>query len=302
MHRPHTCLEPTRSDSVAAVATPKKLAALLGKRGPHKVLRGDLAFAGQPGVVFTPAEGYNLPAVAFGHGWLLGANRYKGTLEHLASWGIVAAAPDTGRGPMPSHRGLATDLGTVLDIVTGVRLGGGDISVHPDKLGVAGHGMGAGVAVLAAAARHDVKAVAALFPAPTSPSAEDAAATLTVPGLVLGDAALTDTLNDNTNSLAQAMGEQSTFRRLEKASSDGMVEGRRLLSPLGVAKTERWTVNTTRVLLTAFMLYHLTGESKYEDLAGSGELKNTRVVDPHEPIEDQAKSSPISTVRALIGR
>ncbi|MCZ4238140.1 hypothetical protein O4H25_14975, partial [Staphylococcus equorum] len=81
----------------------------------HKVLRGDLAFAGQPGVVFTPAEGYNLPAVAFGHGWLLGTNRYKGTLEHLASWGIVAAAPDTGRGPMPSHRGLATDLGTVLD-------------------------------------------------------------------------------------------------------------------------------------------------------------------------------------------
>ncbi len=73
------------------------------------------------------------------------------TLEHLASWGIVAAAPYTETGLAPSVLNLAYDLGTALDIIAGVRLGTGDISVHPDKLGLAGHGFGASAAVFAAA-------------------------------------------------------------------------------------------------------------------------------------------------------
>ena len=77
------------------VAGTKKLFAALTRRGPHRVLRGDLAFAGLPGVVYTPESGFNLPGVAFGHEWLTAVDRYAGTLEHLASWGIVAAAPDT---------------------------------------------------------------------------------------------------------------------------------------------------------------------------------------------------------------
>ena len=35
-----------------------------------------------------------------------------------------------------------TDVGTALDIASGVRLGPGKISVHPAKLGLAGHGFG----------------------------------------------------------------------------------------------------------------------------------------------------------------
>ena len=75
----------------------------------------------------------NLAGVAFGHDWLAGADRYEGTLEHLASWGIVAAAPDTETGVAPSVLNLAFDLGTTLDIIAGVRLGPGKISVHPDE-------------------------------------------------------------------------------------------------------------------------------------------------------------------------
>ena len=125
-----------------------------------------MAIAGQPGVVFTPAEGLGLPAVAFGHGWITNVDNYRSLLEHLASWGIVVAAPSSERGPFPSHLGLATDLRTTLDICVGVRLGSGSISVHPEKLAFAGHGMGAGAAVLAAAKYPGVAAVAALFPAP----------------------------------------------------------------------------------------------------------------------------------------
>ena len=158
------------------MARTKTLFAALTRRGPHRVLRGDLAFAGLPGVVYTPEEGLGLPGIAFGHDWLTGADRYAGTLEHLASWGIVAAAPDTEKSLAPSVLNAAFDLGTTLDIVAGVRLGPGKISVHPGKLGVAGHGFGGSAAVFAAAGMAGrLKAAAAIFPAPSSPPAEEPA-------------------------------------------------------------------------------------------------------------------------------
>ena len=88
----------------------------------------------------------NLAGVAFGHDWIAGADRYRGTLEHLASWGIVAAAPATETSLAPSVLNMAFDLGTTLDIIAGVRLGPGKISVHPTKLGVVGHGFGGSAA------------------------------------------------------------------------------------------------------------------------------------------------------------
>ena len=116
-------------------------------------------------MVYTPEAGFNLPGVAFGHDWLTGVARYSGLLEHLASWGIVAAAPDTERGVAPSVLNLAFDLGTALDIAAGVRLGPGKISVHPGKLGVIGHGFGGSAAVFAAAGmKAKPQAVAALYP------------------------------------------------------------------------------------------------------------------------------------------
>src|SRR5690606_25968625 len=83
------------SDNVHVVSVSvKELLSALTRRGPHRVLRGNLGIAGQPGVVYTPESGRGLPAVAFGHSWLTGVNRYREFLEHLASWGIGAAAPD----------------------------------------------------------------------------------------------------------------------------------------------------------------------------------------------------------------
>ena len=58
------------------VAGTKKLFKALTRRGPYRVLRGDLAFAGLPGVVYTPESGLNLAGVAFGHDWVAGADGY----------------------------------------------------------------------------------------------------------------------------------------------------------------------------------------------------------------------------------
>ena len=232
------------------MARTKKLFKALKRRGPHRVLRGDLAFAGLPGIVYTPESGMNLAGVAFGHDWLAGVDRYYGTLEHLASWGIVAAAPATETGVAPSVMNLAFDLGSTLDIIAGVRLGPGKISVHPSKLGVVGHGFGGSAAVFAAAGMPaKPKAVAALFPTVTKPPAEQPAATLQVPGLVLtapGDPA---TLRSNAVELARAW-KGATLRTVDGAKAGGLIEGRRLARVIGLPGADRSTQKVVRALLT----------------------------------------------------
>lgn len=238
------------------------------------MLRGDLAFAGLPGVVCTPETGLGLPAVAFAHGWLTGPQHYLETLAHLASWGIVAAAPATQTGPLPSARELASDLNATLAICTSVRLGrDGAISVHPKRLALAGHGFGAGAAALAAADRaaagDQLAAVAALFPAIIDPPAEAVASAITAPALVLASPG-SDTLADGPAvALGQAWGAAVTTRVLPDAADEGLVEGRRWAGFIGLAGSERKTQIATRALLTGFLLHQLTGDKDYSVFADS---------------------------------
>ncbi|MEZ0362345.1 dienelactone hydrolase family protein [Mycobacterium sp. pUA109] len=266
------------------MASTKKLFAALTRRGPHRVLRGDLAFAGLPGVVYTPESGLNLPGIAFGHDWLTGVGHYARLLEHLASWGIVAAAPDTERGLAPSVLNLAFDLGTTLDIATGVRLGPGKISVHPTKLGVAGHGFGGSAAVFAAAGLPvKPKAVVAVFPTATKPPAEEPAATLRVAGLVLAAPGDPTTLRSNALELAQAW-DGAVVRTVSKAKTAGLAEGRRLTQAFGLGGSDRKTQKAVRALLTGYLLYTLAGEKTYREFADpDAPLPRTEPVDVAAP-------------------
>ncbi len=249
------------------VASTRKLVAALTRPGPHRVLRGDLAFAGLPGTVYTPESGLNLPGVAFGHDWLVGVERYWRLLEHLASWGIVAAAPNTERGPAPSVLDFSFDLRTALDIATGVRLGPGKISVHPTKLGVVGHGFGGSAAVLAAAAMTPAPAgVAAIFPSVTKPSPEQAAASLDLPGLVLAAPGDTQTLRSNAVSLSRAW-DGAVLRTVSKAKASGLPAGRPLMKALGVSGCDRRTQKSVRALLTGYLLSVLAGDKTYRVFA-----------------------------------
>ncbi|KUI16836.1 hypothetical protein AU193_21825 [Mycobacterium sp. GA-1285] len=249
------------------MASTKKLFKALTRRGPHRVLRGDLAFAGLPGVVFTPDSGFSLPGVAFGHDWLAAADRYSGTLEHLASWGIVAAAPATETGLAPSTLNFAFDLGTTLDIITGVRLGPGEISVHRNKLGVIGHGFGGSAAVFAAAGMPvKAKSVVAIFPTVTAPPAEEAAATLQAPGLVLSGPGDPMTLRSNAVELARVW-KTATLRTVNRAKPGGLIEGRRLARVVGLPGADRSTQKVVRALITGYLLHTLTGDKTYRDFA-----------------------------------
>lgn len=247
------------------------------------MLRGDLAFVGIPGLLYTPAEGFHLPGVAFGHDWLTDAYRYSGTLEHLASWGIVAAAPDTQRGPVPSVLDLAHDLSATLDVISGIRLGPGRISVAPDKRGLAGHGVGASAAVLAAHGSVTPKAVAAVFPAVTKPSAEAAAAGLKVPGLVLATPDDAKSLRTDALEVGRAWS-GSVLRVVDKAAAAELAEKRRLAGLLGLPGSNTRTQKTVRALLTGFLLHRLTGDKTYRDFADpEATLPHTRLPDPDAP-------------------
>ena len=277
------------------VARTRKLFAALTRRGPNQVLRGDLAFAGLPGTVYTPASGFNLPGVAFGHDWLTPVDHYTKTLQHLASWGIVAAAPNTERGPAPSVLNLAFDLGTTLDIITGVRLGPGKISVHPTKLGIAGHGFGGSAAVFAAAGLSGAgktapKAVAALFPSVTKPPAQQPAATLKVPGLVISSPDDPQSLRTDARDLAEAW-PGAVLHIVRKGKSAGLAEKRHFTRVLGVAGSDRRTQKAVRAMLTGYLLFHLTGDKTYKEFADPEVvLPNTEKPDPEaEPMTPEAR-------------
>jgi pimeloyl-ACP methyl ester carboxylesterase len=245
----------------------RRTALELSRPGPHAVASGDLTAAGIPGVVFTPRSGRGLPAVAFGHGWLQPAARYTELLRHLASWGVVAAAPATQRGVFVSHGQLATDLRTVLDLCVNVRLGEGGISVDPAKLALAGHGMGGGCAVLAAAAEDRCRAVMTLAVAETMPSAVAAARECAMPGLHL--AAGKDLLAPpigHAEPVARAWAGPVQLQTLPKAGHLGFTAGPHWSDLLIASSPEINTRRISRTLVTAFLLCHLTGVDDYDAL------------------------------------
>jgi dienelactone hydrolase len=245
----------------------RQLFAELSGPGPHDVLRGELALVGLPGVISTPRSGLGLPAVAFGHGWLQSSGQYRGLLRHLASWGIVAAAPATQRGPLASHRLYAADLRTALDVCVGVRLGDGEISVDPARLGLAGHSTGGGSAVLAAAEDDRIRAVATIAAAEVRPSALDAASRCAMPGLhLVGGKDLIAPGVAHGEAIATAWRGPVTLRSVPKASHLGFTEGRHWSQLLLDGKPERKSQRVARAMLTAFFLVHLAGQRKYAPL------------------------------------
>jgi dienelactone hydrolase len=255
----------TRSDAARApvVRNAKDALAQLSKPGPYQALRGDLGMVGLPGVVFAPAEGLGLPAVAFGHDWLQPAERYADLLRHLATWGIVAVAPNSHRGPLPSHAGFATDLRTALDVCAGVRLGDGRISVDSRRTAFAGHGIGGGAALVAALGHPRVGAVVTIAVAQTRPSALDAAHDLTIPVLHL--AAGRDTVAPaagHAEPIAAAGTGPVWLRTLDKATHTGFLDGKHWSDFVLSGSPDHKTRRLTRALVTAFLLTKLCDEDR----------------------------------------
>jgi len=105
------------------------------------------------------------PLLVFGHGTGAAPAVYEAWLALLASWGLVVVSPQTAlEGPLDP---LAADLGAALDaalLASGASTGPLAGLVDGERLALAGHSLGGGAAVVAAAARPDLDAVVALSP------------------------------------------------------------------------------------------------------------------------------------------
>lgn len=132
----------------------------------------------------------NAPVIAFGHGFVMTYDAYFNVRDAVVSQGYIIAFPTTEGSLSPSHEEFGKDLAFVLRQM--VVLGNSSGSVLSGKVDtfncVMGHSMGGGAAFLAAAGDNTIKAIATLASAETTPSAINAAGSITVPALVFAGA------------------------------------------------------------------------------------------------------------------
>lgn len=263
----------------------------LSRRGPHDVLVGDLDYVGIPGKVYTPAKLKGGPGLVFVHDWMKGISTYHRTLRHLASWGFVVVAPNSETNALPNHRGLAADVESCLQVLTGVRLGEGNITVAPGKLGIVGHGMGAGAAILAAAKNEDLAGVAALYPSDVNPSPVLAAESVHCPGMVVGTGDIPFFDYGNAADIANHWGGDCVYREVEKAGHHTLSEDLFLKLFTGIGSWRFSVREELRGLITGYMLYTVAGEKDYKEFADPE--AETKTVKSYwgEKLEQRADSS-----------
>lgn len=150
---------------------------------------------GTPGPIAGGDPAY--PVVAFGHGFLQRPWRYAGLLGALAARGYLVAAPTGQSGPLPRHAGLAHALWHTVARVRATEPG-----AHPALAIAAGHSMGGGAALLAAARHTGFAAVATVAALDTRPSSLRAPAR--VPALFVVGSADTVVPPDRTRRLYAA--------------------------------------------------------------------------------------------------
>ncbi|MDA0323881.1 MAG: dienelactone hydrolase family protein [Verrucomicrobia bacterium] len=125
------------------------------------------------------------PVVVFGHGYLSSPIQYAISFLWLASHGYVVVAPGSAVELFPSHDAYADDFSYCLDAVEDLSRSRSSRlyrAIDRSAIGVAGHSMGGGAAILAATRDRRVGAVAVWAPAETlNVSAIEAAAHLRVP-------------------------------------------------------------------------------------------------------------------------
>ena len=276
---------------MAGVATKTKdLLDKLGRRGPLGVDTGDLGFTGLPGAVYVPRGGSSpAPLIGFAHDWTKGPRHYADTFKYLASWGFVVVAPATSRGPLPNHQLFADQLSEAIENVLHARLGRGSVRADARRIGLAGHGMGAGVATLLASQRTDIDAVAAVFPKDTTPSAIERSVLCDCPSLILS--ASGGALAIDATELHRCWRGPVLHRRLDSAMETGFVERNPLLDGIGLADPDARTLRTVRPLLAGYLLATVAGDEHFAKLADPEEKVAKTTVLTEEMLDEEDDDS-----------
>jgi dienelactone hydrolase len=234
-----------------------------------------------PGLVFTPTSGRRLPVVAIGHGWLQSAERYADTMRYLASWGIIVVAPNTHRSLFSSQQGLALDLSRALRLVAQGNLGEGRVRGDLRRMGVLGHSLGGGAAILAAAKDDQIRAVVTVTAAETKPSAIEAAGRVEVPSLHL-IGSKDDMAESDGARIARSCTGPAQLRMVKGSGHLGLAEGKSFVNGIIGADSDKKVQQVTRMLASAFFIRYLTDADQLADEL-EAKVKGTTPEDLEDP-------------------
>ncbi len=132
------------------------------------------------------ASDKKFPVICFGHGYLISGKWYSYITEILVPEGFILVFPDSETGLFPSHKALAGDISFAVNEIRKLDTDrSSPLFGRIDTLScIMGHSMGGGSAVLAAVSSRGIRALVALAPYDTRPSAVKAAALVKVPALI----------------------------------------------------------------------------------------------------------------------
>lgn len=210
------------------------------------------------------------PAIGFAHGFLSSATLYTRTYAHLASWGYIVIAPESGMELFPSHARFAADLSFSLGFLE-------DASADPfsflhdgvalDRLAVSGHSMGGGVSILAAVDDDRIIAVANLAAAETFPSAINRIGQLEVPvALIAGSADKILTPNGGPDEMYDAAVAPRLLATIDGASHCGFLSAPIPFCDRGEIAGQQQLAITHRLLTAFFNLYLRGDESAWPEV------------------------------------
>lgn len=280
-------------------------------RGPHAVDVGDLGFSGVAGKVYVPRDAKGkVPLVAFAHDWTKSARYYTETLRHLASWGFIVVACDGSDKLFVDTTKFVEDLSASIEAVAYATLGRGTARVDVTRIGLFGHGIGAGVATVLASYRTDITAVVAAFPKAVAPSAVDRASLVDASGLILSAANSED--SSESTWLGQTWNGPVIHRRLPAAENDGLVERGPLLRKVGLTTGHHATQIATRQFAAGYFLAVLAEDKDYKAFADpEAKIGDSILIDAEHLDKEEAKAAKEALQRpstwqtvakALIGR
>lgn len=130
------------------------------------------------------------PVLSFGHGFVMTWDAYQNFWTALVPKGYIMVFPKTEGSFSPSHLEFGKDLAFVLTQMN--NLGTTSTSIFYNRIAVKnavmGHSMGGGASFLAAQLNSNISTIVNFAAAETNPSAIQAAATLSIPALIIAGA------------------------------------------------------------------------------------------------------------------
>ena len=226
--------------------------------------------AGDNTTALDPASlGLNgFPAIAVGHGFVIGAANYDIIAEQLIPFGFIVALVNTETGFAPSHENFGLDLAFVTHALQQESLSSTSLLyniVSQEREAVIGHSMGGGAAWLAAASDPLIDAVVGLAPAETNPSAIAAAASVNCNVLVFSgsDDSVTPPADNHQPIFDGTNAGCKTFVSLTGGSHCGYINAGTLCDfgePLGGSLARADQQEAYLTLMTAWLRYFLNAE------------------------------------------